>query len=161
MTENRVDKAQGFRNKTGPVGRALRFLLGAWLIVLIIPYLRAANWASILAAVGISIGLLALYLLIHVWVSNYLTNLNQCLGAFLAWVPAVAVFILGGTHGQVGVLIFAGVSLVLASAFGDPGCEVMSIPGLIFKKHTHLVCIFFSPIDWLEAKILKYFKGSA
>ena len=39
------------------------------------------------------------------------------------------------------------------SCCADKGCEVMSIPGLIFNRRTHLACFFFSPIDWLEKKI--------
>ena len=34
----------------------------------------------------------------------------------------------------------------------DGGCEVMAIPSLIFGRYTHLACIVFSPIDWLERK---------
>jgi hypothetical protein len=128
-------------------------LLGAGIAVLVVPYFREATWQAILAAVGIAIGLLFLYALIHIVVSNYLSNLNRWLGAVLAWVPAVLVFMMGGAPGQVGVLTFAGASLLLAGVRGDPGCEVMSIPGLIFKNHTHLVCILLSPIDWLEEQI--------
>ena len=31
----------------------------------------------------------------------------------------------------------------------------MSIPGVVFRNHTHLVCIVFSPIDWLEETIFQ------
>jgi hypothetical protein len=29
----------------------------------------------------------------------------------------------------------------------------MSIPGVLFGRRTHLVCIAFSPIDWLEERL--------
>lgn len=161
VTESSSDKTSSARNMTRPVGRILRFLLGSWLIALVIPYYRTSNWVSILIALGVALGLLAFYVMSHLLVSNCVPNLNRWLGALLAWVPAVLAFILGGVPGQVGVLSFAGVSLLLASVRGDPGCEVMSIPGLVFKKHTRLACLLFSPIDWLEAKIYAYIKGAA
>jgi hypothetical protein len=29
----------------------------------------------------------------------------------------------------------------------------MTLPGMLLGKRTHLVCIAFSPIDWLEEKL--------
>ena len=158
MTESnqRITDTQSI---AGPIGRGLRFLLGVWFIVLVVPYFRTRGWPSILATAGLVLGLLVVYSLIHLGVSNYLPNLNRWVGAILAWIPAVLVFVFGTAQAQVAVLTFASLSLILASLRGDPGCEVMSIPGAIFKKHTHLVCIVFSPIDWLEAKIFKSGKG--
>jgi len=129
--------------------------LGVRLIALVVPYFRAAGGPSILATAGLVLGLLAVYSLVHLGVSNYLPNLNRWIGAILAWIPAVPVFAFGAVQAQVAVLTFASLSLILASLRGDPGCEVMSIPGAVFKKHTHLVCIVFSPIDWLETKMFK------
>ncbi len=150
MTTGEAVRSHGNAQRTGPVGRVLRLLLAGGLAVVVVPYYRAASWQQLLAALAVAVGLLFIYTLIHIVVSNYLGSLNRWLGAVLAWIPAVLVFILGGVQGQVGVLTFAGASLLLAGFRGDPGCEVMSIPGLVFKKHTHLVCILFSPIDWLE-----------
>ena len=155
MTKSNLDNVRNLSYNTGTIGRTLRFLLGTWLIFLVILYLHTANQASILMTLGITLGLMFLYILIHLVVSNYLPNLNPWFGALLAWIPAVLVFVLGGMYWQMGVLTFAGVSLLLAGARGDPGCEVMSIPRVISKKHTHLVCILFSPIDWLEEKIFR------
>jgi len=35
----------------------------------------------------------------------------------------------------------------------DPGCEVMAIASLLFRKHTELACLIFSPLDTLERKL--------
>jgi hypothetical protein len=50
-------------------------------------------------------------------------------------------------------LTFLLVSLVIAVLRGDAGCEVMSLPALLFGRGTSLPSILFSPIDWLERRI--------
>ena len=87
-------------------------------------------------------------------VASYLTKLNRWLGAFLAILPVCLVFAFGGVLGQVGALSFLAVSLLLAAIRADGGCEVMSIPSLVFGKRTHLICLLFSPLDWVEEKIV-------
>lgn len=159
MTGSSADNVRTKLYQSEKMGRKLRFLLGAWLIVLVVPYWRAASGSSILTTLAIILGLLVLYIFVHIGLLKYLPGLNRWFGALLAWVPVMLVFVLGGAHGRVGVSTFASLSLILAGVRGDPGCEVMSIPALIFKKHTHLLCILFSPIDWLEAKIFR--KGPA
>ena len=65
----------------------------------------------------------------------------------------MAVILLGGPFGEVGGLTFLAASLLLAGARADAGCEVMSIPGLLFGRRTHLVCIALSPVDWVERRL--------
>jgi len=160
VTKSNADNVRIAPHDPGLIGRTLRLLLGIWLAILVISHLRTASVSSIISTLAIFLALLVLYILEYLVVSRYLHNLNRWLGALLAWVPAVLVFVLGGTQGQVGVLTLASISLILASARGDPGCEVMSIPALIFKKHTHLVCILFSPLVALgEDTSLDHFWG--
>ena len=135
-------------------GRLLRFLLGGLLVVEAIVLLSGAGRGLILPVLGTTVGLIALYSLIHFVVSAFLAAFNRWMGAILALVPVLVVFVLGGTPGEVGALAFLGTSLVLASVRGDPGCEVMSVPAVFFGKRTHLVCLFFSPIDWAEKRLL-------
>ncbi len=35
----------------------------------------------------------------------------------------------------------------------EGGCEVMTLPGMILGKRTHLVCIVLLPLDWVEEKL--------
>lgn len=137
-----------------PVGRLLRFLLGAWLLVMIWPFLSRAAPDRVLGAVLVATGLAVLYTSLHWVVSSYLLRLNRWLGAFLAVLPVLAVFVLGAGLGEVGALLFLGISLLLAAIRADAGCEVMSIPAVVFGRHTHLVCLLFSPLDWIEEKII-------
>lgn len=119
------------------------------------------RFTPIIIAVAIALGLLLFLTFGQFLASSYIPNLNRWLGSFIAWAPVVLIFILGGQVGQVGVLSFVGISLIIASVRGDSGCEVMTIPGLIFKQHIQLACLLFSPIDWLEAKFYAYLKKSA
>ncbi len=51
---------------------------------------------------------------------------------------------------------FLGVSLVLAAAVGQPGCEVTAIPNLVLRTNRSLWCCLFSPIDALEARLRRH-----
>ncbi len=137
-----------------PVGRIMRFLLAAFLVVTVWPFYRDAPSNLILSAVLVVVALTVFYAVVHWMVASYLSKLNRWLGAFLAILPAFLVFAFAGLLGQVGTLSFLAVSLLLAAIRADGGCEVMSIPSLVFGKRTHLICLLFSPLDWVEEKIV-------
>ena len=147
--------------KALPVGRILRFLLGVFLVAMVWPFFRGATPNRILGAILVAVGLTVFYAVAHWLVSTYLTRLNRWVGAFLAILPVFLVFLFGGGLGQVGALSFLAVSLVLAAVRADAGCEVMSIPSLVFGRRTHLMCLLFSPLDWVEMKIVSATRPSA
>jgi hypothetical protein len=155
-----------FSRRTRPIGRILRFTAGALLIASIVPYYLRGNYVFNLTTTGIVVVLVVFYVLVHLLVSRYLPGINRWLGAFLALAPVILLYVFGigggyvfgAGEGQLGALTFLGASLLLAGVRGDLGCEVMSIPGILFRKRTHLACVVFSPIDWLEQKIFQ--KGS-
>ena len=103
---------------------------------------------------GVILGLLAGYTAIHFSVWRYAPELNRWLGSVLAMTPAALLFVFGDVIGQISVAGYVGVSLLIDSINGDCGCEVMAIPGILFNKRTHLACLLFSPLDWLESKLL-------
>ena len=103
--------------------------------------------------------LVPFYALVHYLVGAYLPRLNRWLGAALAVTPVGLLFFLGPSWATVGAVVFVGVSLLLTAIVGDPGCEVMSIPGLFLRKRTHLACIAFTPLDWVEEKIARVIKS--
>ncbi len=133
-------------------GRVLRFLLGAALVWMVVPFFGVANARSVARVALIIVLLAVLYAIIHLVVSRYLLGLHPIAGAVLALVPAIftAVYV---PLGNVAVTTFIGASLILASVRADAGCEVLSIPGLLFRRKTHLACILFTPIDWVEQKL--------
>jgi hypothetical protein len=147
--------------KARPVGRILRSALGVWLVVAVWPFYREAASKRILGAVLTVLGLTVFYALVHWLVTSYLPRLNRWLGAFLAILPVLAVFVLGGVLGRVGAVTFLAVSLLLAAIRADAGCEVMSIPSLASGQRTRLTCLLFSPLDWVEEKIVAALRTSS
>ena len=153
MTEMNNDTAKRNPRRAGPIGRILRLLFAGFLIVTVAPHYLAASWQSnlkIAAAIG---GLIALYTGMHWIIAKYVPRVNRWLGALLAVIPAALLFLIGGGIGQMGALSYVGGSLFIDSLTGDSGCEVMAVPGIICNDRTHLVCIAFSPLDWLEQKV--------
>ncbi|MDH3523665.1 MAG: hypothetical protein OES32_08770 [Acidobacteriota bacterium] len=141
------------RSRALPVGRILRFLLGAWLVFAVRRFYLEAEANRILGAVLVVVGLVVFYSLLHWLVSRFWTKLDRGLGGCLATLPVLLVFVLGGVAGQVGAVSFVAVSLLLAAVRADGGCEVMSVPSFALGRRTHLTCLLFSPLDWIEEKI--------
>ena len=136
-----------------PIGRILRFIMAGSLIAMVAPHYLGASWQTnlkIVAAIG---GLTLLYTAMHLIISKYFPRLNRWLGAVLAITPAVLFFVLGGGIGQMGAISYIGGSLFIDSINGDSGCEVMALPGIFTGERTHLPCILFSPLDWIEEKL--------
>lgn len=147
--------------KTRPVGRSLRLIVGALLMLLAVPiYFRADGTYSLLS-LGVIVALTLFYALLHYLISRYLPNINRWLGAALAVTPVFLVWlfgqggglIFGQGEGGTAALTFVGLSLLVDFVRADAGCEVMAFPGLLFGNRTHLACIAFSPIDALEEKL--------
>jgi hypothetical protein len=144
-----------------PVGRALRILLGVALMVYVAPvYLQVSARVSV-GSLLLIVGLIAIYTLLHITVSQQILPLGSGLGAIVAnglllvlyFIGATRLPIVGGGKGALAAVTFLGISLVVAGLRAAPGCEVMAIPGLLFGKHTELACLIFSPLDRLERKL--------
>src|SRR5207244_3269008 len=144
-----------------PVGRALRVLLGLALMVYVAPvYFRVPARVS-LGSLLLIVGLIGIYSLLHMTVSQRILRLASGLGAIVAngllvvlyFIGATGLPIVGGGKGALAAVTFLGISLVVAGVRAAPGCEVMAIPGLLFRKHTEVACLIFSPLDMLERKL--------
>jgi len=149
--------------KTGrvhAVGRTLRGLVGLLLLAAVAPVLLRVGLPFIAASVVIVLGLIAVHTLLHVFLSRRSARLNPWLGAVVAVGIVIAVYVLGqpGSYlfgrgeGEIAVLLFLSVSLILAAIRADSGCEVMSIPAALLRRHTHLACLLFTPVDSLERR---------
>lgn len=149
--------AQG--TQTRPAGRVGRLLVGA--LLLLWAGSAGAPWAVYAPAIGIALGLLAFYVLVHAWLRRRPGTINPWLGALLANGVGIVVFlaglpggpIFGQGEGALGVLLYAGASLLVAAWRADPGCEVMSLPAAMVGGHTELACLVFSPLDFVEARL--------
>jgi len=155
--------------KTKPVGRTLRLLTGSGLIFYVAPIYFRTDLNFNLASLGIVVGLILLYIVVHYVVSRYLPNINQWFGALVALIPVSIVFILGMPgnsifgrgEGAIAAMTFVGVSLIIDFIRADSGCEVMAIPGLLAKNRTHLACATLTPIDMLETKLTEKFSSKS
>lgn len=143
-----------------PVSRLLRLVLGVVMVVLITPPLLSASWEGRLRVAGVFVALVALYTVVHLVVSRNLRWLHPWLGAAITVGPAFLIFLQGGVYAA-GVIGFIGLSLILTAALGHPGCEVLAFPALFLGRQTHLACMLFSPLDWIEGKLAAVFRGAA
>jgi len=145
--------------KAPPIGRVFRILMGLALIVYVTPIFFRVPLRFIGEVVLLMLGLISLYTLLDIVVSRCIVG--SFVGAVVAAGLLVALY-LAGIHGSLifghgegalAVITFLGISLVVAGVCAAPGCEVMAIPGLLFRKHTELTCFIFSPFDSLERKL--------
>ncbi len=145
-------KSTSTTEKAGPFGRILRLLVGGLILYLIIPIYFILPSDVLIESILLFIGLAAYYILLDISITNILPNINPILGVVLANLPILLMVLIGRNAVPLSALSFLGISLILTGLRADNGCELMSIPGLVFNRHTHLGCFFFSPIDWLEKK---------
>ena len=136
-----------------PVGRALRFLTGTALTIHAAQHMIAGNTTLNLQAAGIVLGLLLLYTAVYLAIARFVPSINAWLGAVIALAPAILVFVFLDPSLRFSLVLFIGVSLLVTAVRADGGCEVMTLPGVLLGKRTHLVCIVFSPLDWIEDKL--------
>lgn len=139
-----------------PLSRVARFVLGLLLVLesMRIFWIEDAVW--IVKTVAAAAAVVVFYTLVHYLVSTFVPHLNRWIGTVLAVAPVAVFFFFGPSWARVAALLFVGISLVLIAFLGDPGCEVMAIPSLVFGKRTDLACIIFTPMDWVEQKAAKW-----
>ena len=139
-----------------PIGRALRIVVGLWLLVYVVPPYFEFGVPFAVRALLLVLGLAGIYSLLHIvlarWTINSLfaTVIALSLLAALYSVGGPGSLIFGHGEGQLAAGTFLGLSLVVAGVWAVPGCELTAIPGLIFRKHAELSCPIFSPVDTLE-----------
>ena len=147
--------------KAPPLGRALRFMIGLALIAYATRVFFRVPLRFTVEVFLLILGLIALYSLLHIVVSRRVVTFGPSFGAVVAGGLLVALYVIG-VHGSLifghgegalAVITFLGISLVVAGVCAAPGCEVMAMPGFLFRKHTELTCLIFSPFDSLERKL--------
>ena len=148
-------------NEVRPLGRVLRLLFGIAAVSLTLPVYLTASATFILTSLGIVIVLTGIYSLLHYGVSNFAPDLDRWLGAMIALIPVLLMvifgqvdgLIFGNGEGAIGALTYLGISYFVDYIRADSGCEVMAIPGVLFRNRTHLACVVLTPIDILEEKL--------
>lgn len=156
----RKNNAVAATPKARLIGRILRLLFGIALTAEAVRHLLDARLYVSFEVLGVVVALAVFYALVHLGIARFVPRINPWFGALVAVTPVILVFIVGGPLGQLGTLLFIGVSLVLTAFRADGGCEVMTIPGMFLGRRTHLVCIAFSPIDLLEDWVIRRFSAA-
>jgi hypothetical protein len=140
--------------KARPVGRLLRLLVGGLMLVEGGRHL-VGNAPLAISTATVIVGEFVFYAAMHLAIVRFMPSINRWLGAILAVTPVLLVYILSGAPGKLGSVLFVGISLLFTAVRNDAGCEVMTLPGMVFGKRTHLVCVAFSPIDWAEERFAR------
>lgn len=149
MATKGVDSSE---DRAPPIGRIFRLLVGGGLLAL-----AAQFWVGIqlpLGPAGIALGLILSYIGVQFSIARFFPEIHRWVGALLALLPAGIVYMVGGELGQIGVLTFLGLSMVVAGIRGYPGCEVLAIPSLLLGRRSNLACILFTPTDWVERRLI-------
>lgn len=144
-----------------PVGRVLRTLLGVVLTVYVAPVYFQVPGRIAMGALLLVLGLIGVYILIHMFVSRRIVPFGPGFGAIMANGLLVALYIVGASalpivghgKGQLAAVTFLSISLVVAGVRAAPGCELMAIPDVLLGKHTELTCLIFSPLDRIERRL--------
>jgi hypothetical protein len=146
------------KRRAGILGRSMRLLVAVFLVVIDVPVLLEAGWRYNLSSLALTLTLALFYTLLHYVISRHIRNLNRNLGAVLAVTPVFLVwffgqgggYLFGSGEGGTAAITYLAVSLLIDVVRADSGCEVMALPGLLFRERTHLACLMFSPIDMME-----------
>ena len=114
------------------------------------------------------VGVAVFYVLYTILMGNrVLAKVNPWVGALIMDWPLLGVWVvvLGHLPGIpppliLAVFLYFGASLIISGVVKYGGCEVVTIPGLILRKRYNVACIMFSPIDWLEDRLVKQISKS-
>ena len=142
--------SQAEKHEAGVIGRTLRLMLGvlfAWMTYNVMRFEDSTFNILVLATLT---GVTAVYVTLHFIISRYARDLHRWFGAIVVVAPVLLLFAFGDSVGRVVSVAYVGVSFLLQVIRADAGCEVMSIPGVLVGRHTHLMGVLFAPIDLVE-----------
>ncbi len=151
----------------GPIGATARILVGLGLVGSVIHgqlsvHLAPATHAPATWALGL-IGFPTLVLAWHWWrirrhpapfhgtsPLSFTLSVAPPLALYLTWWYAPAFSVTSDA-----VLIFVGLSMVLAALRGYAGCEILALSNWLLHRQDQIACAVFTPIDSLEQRSLR------
>ncbi|MGH8311729.1 MAG: hypothetical protein ACRESI_07270 [Gammaproteobacteria bacterium] len=158
MAENEISERLQVVRKTPPVSRALRLLIGSWLLFEVAVNIHRPDWKAVLIVSCTFIAVFFYYALLHLLIGQSMRK--WAVMKVVTLLPAVVFFFsVLGTDIPLGILAFFGVSLVVQALRGDRGCEVMTLPNLVFRRRANFPCLLFSPLDRFEESIYRAIRG--
>ena len=144
------------RRAIGPIGTLGRIALGLYLIL--VPVWGPGWWGgegvqwheAVLGLVGFP----AVMLLFQWARLRFTTEQLQATGPVGFTVnTAIGVGLLIIPFTRDAAALFFGASLLLAAVRGYAGCEVMAISNWLLRRDDQVGCVFYSPIDAVEARV--------
>jgi hypothetical protein len=144
------------RRFIGPVGTITRLLVGGSLIVLVVIDPEWWGGDSLLSRDAL-LGLAAFQaaILLLQWLRTLFTQqtlyATDHIGLCLNMTLAAALFVFSPTREA--AALFYGASMLVAAARGYAGCEVLAISNWLLRRDDQVGCLFFSPLDAVEAKL--------
>jgi len=148
---NRQSAARAPGRTAGIIGRTLRLMVGLLLLWMTYAVMSRRQAADNLDVLWVGLGMIFCYLVLHLMARRY--RLHPWYGALLALAPLALMFFVGGWVPRVAAVAYLGSSLVLQALRGDGGCAALAIQGLATRSRTHLGCILFLPVDWVESHL--------
>lgn len=153
-------KAPVLGRDLGLVGRILRVLTGGWLILYAISLAHRGGYSigETVQIAGYTLAVTAFYtVLTYILGRRLLDTLNPWTGAALLLSPLV---IVGGLDQLLtlpssllaGLLIYAGLSLLLMAIIGYGGCEIIGIPVALLRRRYTVYCAL-NTIDAAEGAL--------
>lgn len=143
----------------GPIGTMARIGLGLGLVGSVVYGQLATRLAPATWALGL-IGFSAIALTWHWWrirrhptpfqdtsPLSFALSVALPLALYLTWWYAPTFSVTSDA-----ILIFVGLSMVLAALRSYAGCELLAFSNWLLRRHDQLACAVFTPIDSLEQK---------
>ncbi len=155
------DQTTDRRRDIGPTGTAVRFVLGAFLVGIIVDgqLMTSGHLSPITWALGL-IGFPASVLAWHFWrVRRHRARFSDAspLSFVLSLALPLALYFVGWYVPALwftsdATLLFVGCSLVLAALRGSAGCEFLAFSNWLLRRSDQIACAVFTPIDDLEQR---------
>jgi hypothetical protein len=158
-TSDSNNQATRFRRDIGPLGTALRLIVGVLLVGIIVEgqLASAGHLTPITWLLGL-LGFPALVLVWHAWrIRRNRARFSDTspLSFVLSLALPLAVYFTGWFVPPLwftsdATLIFVGSSLLLAALRGSAGCEFLALSNWLLRRTDQLACAVFTPIDALD-----------
>jgi hypothetical protein len=156
-SEKNPEKPNG--KDIGPIGTTARIVVGLWFVGSVIHGQLSVHLAPAAWVLGL-VGFPALVLAWHWWrirrnqapfhdtsPLSFALSVALPVALYLTWWYAPAFSVTSDA-----VLLFVGLSMVLAALRGYAGCELLALSNWLLGRSDQIACAVFTPIDSLEQR---------
>ena len=137
----------------GPVGTTARVVVGGALLFVTA---WGVDWHEPLLGLVVFPAFASLIQKLRMRVTTEQLDATGGLAFCINCAITVALFVIPFT--KVPAALFYGASVLLAAVRGYAGCEVLAISNWLLRRNDQVGCLLFSPIDALEARVVRISK---